>query len=516
MRRVFIDTETTGLDDTDRVIELAVVSENGEVLLNTLVHSDDAPANTAFFVNGITEDDLASDKAMSVQEVESILARILDGAEVVAHSANFDRKMLEATFPALTRIRASWVCTRLIAKMREPDASAKLAAVASRLGVPVPEVQHRALADAQLALAVFKALAPTTTEVFEASDLHGAEHSLLNRFALGLGRADELSPELGNKLQCFSETQQRAVCFLSPEIGMLVFRDQSIKLMLEKQIIVYGRWNDVKAKMSSEQLSQIVNSLTDDGLKRLATLDPGAALMCVDVEKRIGDNLARMCIAKHPEVALENCYALCERLFPAQVNAWKYVFPAAYLEGALRRNEKLDRAHIEDILRSMPLKAVSVALRFGDFPLAKKMFDLNGMFKLSISDDDPIYPIAVASGFAQYASYSPVDLDAWAERNILTATAKVMCCPQLQNSELRKRMLAILVKSSPEKALKYASELNDSQFTRCASAQPARAIRADLQRFDRLLGQQQSYQSREPVASPTKHSYEPLLRPVYT
>lgn len=52
---VIIDTETTGLDDFDQVVELAAVNaKNGEVLINTLIHCALGSAPEAFALHGIS------------------------------------------------------------------------------------------------------------------------------------------------------------------------------------------------------------------------------------------------------------------------------------------------------------------------------------------------------------------------------------------------------------------------------------------------------------------------------
>lgn len=89
-----VDTETTGLDCRDRIVEIAVVDLTGAPLLNTLVQptgewfmSPDAEA-----VHGISSDDLAD--TPTFPEVYPELVKALGECSILAYGANFDAGMV--------------------------------------------------------------------------------------------------------------------------------------------------------------------------------------------------------------------------------------------------------------------------------------------------------------------------------------------------------------------------------------------------------------------------------------
>lgn len=94
-----IDTETTGLDPLrHRVIEIAVIrlDPDGGVqrTFSTVLQSDEGPGPTG--VHRLTDADLAD--APRFSDIAGDLARIIDGAVIVAHNAVFDTTMLTAEF----------------------------------------------------------------------------------------------------------------------------------------------------------------------------------------------------------------------------------------------------------------------------------------------------------------------------------------------------------------------------------------------------------------------------------
>lgn len=100
---VIIDTESTGLEAGDEVIEVAIISITGEVLFNSLVKPQGEMGAT--HIHGITAEDVA--KAPTWPEVDSEVMGTLSGASrVLAYGARFDRGMIEQT-------RKRWGLTEL-------------------------------------------------------------------------------------------------------------------------------------------------------------------------------------------------------------------------------------------------------------------------------------------------------------------------------------------------------------------------------------------------------------------
>ncbi|SDI46816.1 Exonuclease [Sinosporangium album] len=94
---VVIDTETTGLDADDVVVELAVVdAATGEALMNTLVHPGGVSMSPgAQAVHGITGAEL--ENAPSWDQVAPQFVASVQGREVLAYNAAFDLARIAAT-----------------------------------------------------------------------------------------------------------------------------------------------------------------------------------------------------------------------------------------------------------------------------------------------------------------------------------------------------------------------------------------------------------------------------------
>lgn len=158
---LFFDTETTGLDEHSEIIEIAVLDHEGAVLLNTLVKPTQPiqPESTA--INGITEHDVAN--APAWMDVREHVARLLAGRIVVAHHAEFDKRMLRQTsdrygvaFPAFKAECTMELLTGLNAG-RWPSLSAAIGLAGAT--VSLADTAHRARSDAEACRQVVLALA---------------------------------------------------------------------------------------------------------------------------------------------------------------------------------------------------------------------------------------------------------------------------------------------------------------------------------------------------------------------
>lgn len=93
---VILDTETTGLKDTDEIIQVAILDCNGQVLLDTLVGTTKArmPA-AAEAVHGITKKDLKD--APGWKQVRNQIEEICRDRTVYIYNAAYDTRLIKQT-----------------------------------------------------------------------------------------------------------------------------------------------------------------------------------------------------------------------------------------------------------------------------------------------------------------------------------------------------------------------------------------------------------------------------------
>ncbi|WP_263788185.1 3'-5' exonuclease [Salinibacter grassmerensis] len=161
---VFLDTETTGSGSQDAVIELGVVTAQGEVLVHTLVAPLAPVTNGARRVHGITDEELA--EAPSFPTVADRLDTVLADAECVwTFGPTYDRRMLLQTAALAERPDTHGRIQNNTWRDLQPEATrvlgdaerVALTDAAKRLDVAIPTEghHHRALYDAKLARRVW-------------------------------------------------------------------------------------------------------------------------------------------------------------------------------------------------------------------------------------------------------------------------------------------------------------------------------------------------------------------------
>jgi DNA polymerase-3 subunit epsilon len=89
---VYLDTETTGLNDGDEVVDLAVVGWDGTVLLDTLVRPKRRIPPDATKIHHLTDDDVRF--APSWCDVYPWLCRTIAGKRVIVYNAAYDFKII--------------------------------------------------------------------------------------------------------------------------------------------------------------------------------------------------------------------------------------------------------------------------------------------------------------------------------------------------------------------------------------------------------------------------------------
>ena len=173
----FIDTETTGVvPGEDRICEIALVRIQGNDVrtFHSLVNPGISIPPQASAVHHITDEMVASSPKLF--DLAATIARLVDGAIVVAHHAHFDRVMLAAELG--TEVDAwQWLCSCRLARHLLPGAPSysnqvlrywlKTNPSSAGLGA------HRAIDDVYVSIETFR-------------------HLLVRASLLGLNRADDL------------------------------------------------------------------------------------------------------------------------------------------------------------------------------------------------------------------------------------------------------------------------------------------------------------------------------------
>jgi DNA polymerase III epsilon subunit-like protein len=95
---VFLDTETTGLDDDAQLVEIAVVDQGGAVLFESYCRPTVPVEPEAQAVHGIGPKQLAG--APAWPEIADQVRGALEGRTVVIFNADFDTRILQQTATA--------------------------------------------------------------------------------------------------------------------------------------------------------------------------------------------------------------------------------------------------------------------------------------------------------------------------------------------------------------------------------------------------------------------------------
>jgi DNA polymerase III epsilon subunit-like protein len=159
---VFLDTETTGLNSSDQIVEICLLDSQGAVLLESLVRPTRLIPRDVISIHGIT-DELVMD-APAWPEVWLQLEPLLRGRYVGIYNAEFDLRMLRQSHQAHSLVwpgnPKNFCIMKLYAQFKGQIGSYgtprwhKLEAAASQCDIPVGYT-HRARQDTLLAKAVF-------------------------------------------------------------------------------------------------------------------------------------------------------------------------------------------------------------------------------------------------------------------------------------------------------------------------------------------------------------------------
>lgn len=106
---VVLDVESTGLEVTDEVCEIAIVNHDGEVLLDTRVRPTCAMSPEAQRVHNIDPEALA--RAPSWAEIHAHVATTLSGRCWTSYGVEFDERVIQMSAAVHGACAIRW-CTR--------------------------------------------------------------------------------------------------------------------------------------------------------------------------------------------------------------------------------------------------------------------------------------------------------------------------------------------------------------------------------------------------------------------
>lgn len=182
---VVLDFETTGLSPGagDRAIEIGAVRiENGQVTarFQELMNPGQRVSGFIEAYTGITNTMLMG--ARSCAEVMRDFAEFVDGYNLVAHNASFDKRFLDAELERVSMgYSGQFSCSMLAARrifQQAPDH--KLGTLVEFMNIPVEGVFHRALYDSEMTAKLWLAM---LDEVRRRYLLSAIDFALMQRLA---------------------------------------------------------------------------------------------------------------------------------------------------------------------------------------------------------------------------------------------------------------------------------------------------------------------------------------------
>lgn len=215
-RQIILDTETTGMNQGSgavylghRIIEIGCVEVINRRLTGRYYHQYINPGQAidpeAIAVHGITDERVANEPRF--HQIAKDFIDFIDGAEVVAHNANFDVSFMDHEFSLLQPKgpKTADICgildTLQIAKYLHPGQKNNLDALCKRYGVDTSRREyHGALLDAEILADVYIIMTGGQTKFNLSNEEAGQEAGGIQRFDAGAlnlkvvgASADELS-----------------------------------------------------------------------------------------------------------------------------------------------------------------------------------------------------------------------------------------------------------------------------------------------------------------------------------
>jgi len=177
MRKIFVDTETTGISVTNghRIIELGAIEVDSNITKKNSFHCYLNPERLidphAIKVHGITDEFVANQ--VKFKDIMSDFINFIHGAELIMHNASFDQSFIDNELSlAVFDYKLEEICkitdTLKIARELHPGENNSLDGLCSRYSVnELDRSFHGALLDAEILSQVYSKIFQTNHLISE-------------------------------------------------------------------------------------------------------------------------------------------------------------------------------------------------------------------------------------------------------------------------------------------------------------------------------------------------------------
>ena len=159
-KALFLDTETTGLDNRAEVVEIAIADSKGRPVFESLVKPTVPITPRLTDIHGISNAMVAD--APSWAEIHADVNEIMCGKTVIAYNSNFDARIIEQTvgLHSLPGIFCYWECAMQMYQNHTGFYKwVKLVDAAEQCGVSPNGQTHRAMTDVMMTWEIVQKIA---------------------------------------------------------------------------------------------------------------------------------------------------------------------------------------------------------------------------------------------------------------------------------------------------------------------------------------------------------------------
>ena len=182
---IFLDTETSGLDDSAEIVEIGIIDINGEPLLETFIKPYNPIPEEATNIHGITNDIVKDAPYWS--EIHEQFCSIIKDRTLIIYNRGYDVRLIDQTIKASIENKAmkeeaqDWdKDQRILCAMKlfaayygmwdeyhEDWKWQKLTAAAHHMNVKTEGKAHRAVTDCLMTLGIVQAMGEQATKEIE-------------------------------------------------------------------------------------------------------------------------------------------------------------------------------------------------------------------------------------------------------------------------------------------------------------------------------------------------------------